>query len=112
SVTALHAASVPILAGTDANTLPGIALPLGTSLHRELELLVEAGLSSVDALRSQATRVLAAQYNRLLDRGVIAPGMRADLLLISGDPIANISTTRNIQRIWIAGVEYTNITTS
>ncbi|KAJ6598164.1 hypothetical protein DFH09DRAFT_903579 [Mycena vulgaris] len=104
----LHAASVPILAGTDANNAPApLGLPFGQSLHGELELLVEAGLSTVDALRSAT--VLAARHNLLFDRGVIAPGMRADLLLISGNPIANISATRNIQRVWIAGAEYLGV---
>jgi imidazolonepropionase-like amidohydrolase len=108
SAGALHAAKVPILAGTDANNVAGpFSLAFGSSLHTELELLVQAGLSPVEALRSAT--VLAAQHNLLFDRGVVAPGMRADLLLISGDPIANISATRDIQRVWIGGVEYTAI---
>ncbi|KAJ7687701.1 hypothetical protein B0H17DRAFT_1069526 [Mycena rosella] len=111
SVTRLRAAGVPILAGTDSNDLPApFTLPFGSSLHTELELLVQAGLSTVEALRSAT--VLAAHHNLLFDRGVVAPGMRADLLLISGDPIANISATRNIQRVWIAGVEYAGVETS
>ncbi|KAJ7499496.1 hypothetical protein FB451DRAFT_1347684 [Mycena latifolia] len=109
SVTRLRDASVPVLAGTDANTIGVLSLPFGSSLHTELELLVQAGLSPVEALRSAT--VLAAHHNRLPDRGVIAPGMRGDLLLISGDPIANISATRDIQRVWIAGVEYTGVST-
>ncbi|KAJ6607671.1 hydrolase [Mycena sp. CBHHK59/15] len=109
SVAVLHNARVPILAGTDSNVVGAgaLALAFGTSLHHELELLVEAGLSTVDALRSAT--VLAVQHNLLFDRGVIAPGMRADLLLIGGDPIANISATRNIQRVWVAGIEYADI---
>ncbi|KAJ7687695.1 hydrolase [Mycena rosella] len=104
----LATAGVPVLAGTDANDFPApFTLPFGSSLHAELERLVAAGLSSVEALRSAT--VLAAKHNRLFDRGVVAPGMRADLLLISGDPIANISATRNIQRVWIAGVEYAGV---
>ncbi|KAJ7887628.1 hypothetical protein B0H14DRAFT_3721419 [Mycena olivaceomarginata] len=108
SARALNAAKVPILAGTDANAIPSpFALAFGSSLHTELELLVQAGLSTVEALRSAT--VLAARHNLLFDRGVVAPGMRADLLLISGDPIANISATRDIQRVWIGGVEYTAV---
>ncbi|KAF7358490.1 Imidazolonepropionase [Mycena venus] len=108
SAGALNAAKVPILAGTDANNVPGpFSLAFGSSLHTELELLVQAGLSTVEALRSAT--VLAAQHNLLFDRGVVASGMRADLLLISGDPIANISATRDIQRVWIGGVEYTTV---
>ncbi|KAJ7871669.1 hypothetical protein B0H14DRAFT_3439381 [Mycena olivaceomarginata] len=108
SAGALIAAKVPILAGTDANATPTpYALAFGSSLHTELELLVQAGFSAVEALRS--AKVLAVQHNLLFDRGVVAPGMRADLLLISGDPIANISATWDIQRVWIGGVEYTPV---
>ncbi|KAJ6564643.1 hydrolase [Mycena capillaripes] len=110
NVALLHAAGVPILAGTDSNSIPGpFTLAYGSSLHTELELLVQAGLSTVEALR--ATTVLAARHNLLFDRGLVAPGMRADLLLISGDPIANISATRNIERVWIGGVEYADVVT-
>lgn len=106
SVAALHRAGVRILAGTDSNQTPGIPVqpPFGTSLHHELELLVQAGLSTVEALR--ATTSVAAQAYGLRDRGVIRLGARADLVLIDGDPIADIRTTRNIQRIWAGGIEY------
>lgn len=106
SVRTLHHATVPMLAGTDANDQTIIAkVPFGSSMHQELALLVEAGLSTVEAL--QAATLQAAKYWGLKDRGVIAPGMRADLLLIDGDPIADIKATRNIKRVWLAGVEYT-----
>src|SRR6201999_2434621 len=81
SVTALHKAGVPILAGTDAPN-PGTAH--GVSIHRELELLVRAGLSPIETLR--AATALPAHSFRLPDRGRIAPGLRADLLLVGGDP--------------------------
>ncbi|KAF8168638.1 hypothetical protein K438DRAFT_2064567, partial [Mycena galopus ATCC 62051] len=81
----------------------------GPGLYLELENLVGAGMSTVDVLRSAT--VLAAQHNLPFYRGVIASGMRADLLLISGDPIANILATRNIQRVWIAGMEYEDVAT-
>ena len=106
SVAELHRAGVPILAGTDANAGPGIPFSPrhGESLHDELELLIEAGLSTVEALR--AATVLPAQYFGLHDRGVIEPGRRADLVLIDGDPIADIRATRQIRRVWCAGVEH------
>jgi imidazolonepropionase-like amidohydrolase len=106
SVAALHRAGVPILAGTDANAGPGIPFSPrhGESLHDELELLIDAGLSTVEALR--AATVLPAQHFRLHDRGVIEPGRRADLVLIDGDPIADIRATRQIRRVWCAGVEH------
>ena len=103
-VTLLYNASVPILAGTDANTgSSGTPVSFGISLHGELELLNKAGLSTLDALRA-ATRRPAHSFG-LYDRGVIKPGYRADLVLIRGDPLANISNTRNIQRVWAGGIE-------
>ncbi|WP_269858939.1 amidohydrolase family protein [Streptomyces sp. RPT161] len=106
SVTALYQAGVPVLAGTDANSTPGSPahVPHGTSLHRELELLVDAGLTTVDALR--AATELPAQHFGLADRGAIEPGLRADLVLIDGDPVADIRATRRLRRIWCAGVEH------
>ncbi|MFB9467823.1 amidohydrolase family protein [Streptomyces cinereospinus] len=107
SVAALHRAGVTILAGSDANDAVGVPArpPFGESLHRELELLTGAGLSTVEALR--AATVLPARHFGLTDRGVIAPGRRADLVLLSGDPVADIRATRTIERVWCAGIEYT-----
>jgi imidazolonepropionase-like amidohydrolase len=99
-----HRAGVTILAGTDANQAPSAPAspPYGTSLHRELELLVDAGLSPADALRSAT--ILAAGHFGLSDRGVIAPGKRADLLLIDGDPLRDIGAVGKIAAVWCAGV--------
>jgi imidazolonepropionase-like amidohydrolase len=101
----MYRAGIPVLAGTDANSAPGAPaqVPHGSSMHRELELLVDAGLSTVDALR--AATVLPAKYFGLDDRGAIAPGRRADLLLVDGDPLAGITATRNVQGVWCGGVE-------
>ena len=98
-------AGVPILAGTDANAEPGSPSPVahGAALHDELELLTEAGLSTVDALR--AATELPAKHFRLPDRGAIRPGLRADLVLVDGDPVADIRATRAITRVWCAGVD-------
>ncbi|SHN23796.1 amidohydrolase family protein [Cryptosporangium aurantiacum] len=106
SVAALHRAGARILAGSDANTTPGVPVhpEFGSGLHHELELLVQAGLSPVDALRSAT--VLPASAFRLRDRGLIRPGYRADLVLIDGDPTADIRATRNIRHIWAGGIEY------
>ena len=95
----LYDAGVPILAGTDAPN-PGTAH--GASLHRELELLVTAGLPAEGALRA-ATSVPARVY-RLRDRGRIAPGLRADLVLVNGDPTGDILATRDIDTVWKRGV--------
>ena len=98
SVAALHAAGVDVLAGTDAGN-PGTAH--GASLHGELALLVRAGLTPVAALAA-ATSVPAHRFG-LEDRGRIAPGLRADLLLVEGDPTADIEATRAIAGIWKNG---------
>lgn len=106
SVTALHAAGVPILAGTDAFSGPApLPNPVthGPSLHHELALLVEAGLTERDALR--AATDLPARYFGLSDRGTVRPGLRADLILIDGDPLQNIKAISTIRRIWSAGAE-------
>ena len=61
------------------------------------------GLTPLEALR--AATIVAAEHFDLPDRGAIEPGRRADLVLISGDPLQNISATRSIGRVWIDGVE-------
>ncbi|MFC1408479.1 amidohydrolase family protein [Streptacidiphilus sp. N1-12] len=106
SVAALHRAGVRILAGTDSNHTPGIPVQpaYGSSLHHELELLVDAGLSPLEALRSATA--LPAQSFGYKDRGAVLPGYRADLVLVDGDPTTDITATRNIQRVWIRGIEY------
>ncbi|HEX8361187.1 MAG TPA: CIA30 family protein [Longimicrobium sp.] len=98
TVRQLKTAGVPILAGSDAPN-PGTAY--GAALHRELELLVDAGLTPIEALRS-ATSVPAEAF-RLRDRGRIAPGLRADLVLVDGDPTRDITATRAIAGVWKGG---------
>jgi imidazolonepropionase-like amidohydrolase len=98
SVRRLHAGGVVILAGTDAGNA-GTAH--GVSMHGELALLVEAGLSPTEALAA-ATSAPARAFG-LDDRGRIAPGLRADLVLVEGDPTADITATRAITRIWKNG---------
>jgi imidazolonepropionase-like amidohydrolase len=99
AVQQLKGAGVPILAGTDAPN-PGTAH--GVSMHRELELLVKAGLTPPEALAS-ATAIPAKEF-KLNDRGRVAAGLRADLLLVDGDPTTDILATRNIVAIWKNGV--------
>ncbi|MCJ1327990.1 hypothetical protein MMC10_004665 [Thelotrema lepadinum] len=105
NVALLHKAGIPILAGTDANETPAspIHLPFGESFHNELQLLVEASLSNIDVLR--AATILPAKYFNLDDRGVVAPGYRADLVLLSGNPLEDIAATKNIEKVWIGGIE-------
>ncbi|MFP5071095.1 amidohydrolase family protein [Pseudonocardia nantongensis] len=71
------------------------------TLHRELELLVAAGYTPLEALR--ATTALPARWFGLDDRGRIAPGLRADLLLVDGDPTVDLTATRAVRRVWIGG---------
>jgi imidazolonepropionase-like amidohydrolase len=94
----LKEARVPILAGTDSGN-PGTAY--GASLHREMELLVLAGLTPVEALQA-ATSVPAAKF-KLEGRGSIRPGMIADAVLANGDPTQNIRATRDIVSVWKGG---------
>jgi hypothetical protein len=68
-----------------------------------LELLVRAGLTPVEALHSGTSAAAAAFH--LDDRGQIAPGKRADLVLVNGDPTADIRNTRDIAAVWKVGHE-------
>lgn len=98
SVRRLHAAGVPINVGTDAGA---VFAAHGVSLLAELAHLTHAGLTPAQTL-SAATAVSAHRY-RLADRGRIAPGLRADLLLVNGDPSKDITTVRDIAKIWKNG---------
>jgi len=100
AVRMLKARHVPLLAGTDAPN-PGTAH--GVSMHGELELLVGAGMTPVEALTA-ATSTPAAAFH-LDDRGRIAAGKRADLLLVKGDPTTDIKATRDIVSVWKLGVQ-------
>jgi imidazolonepropionase-like amidohydrolase len=104
SAKALHEAGVDLLAGTDSGFNPGVVggVAHGASLHHELQLLVRAGLSPAQALR--AATALPARRFGLTDRGRIAPGLRADLVLVDGDPTADVGTTLNLRAVWRAGV--------
>lgn len=93
---------VPIVAGTDA-LVPGI-VP-GFSLHDELEALAKAGLSNRQVLDS-ATRLPAEWLGMIDDRGVVAEGKRADLLLLEGNPLEDIKNTRRIAGVIVAGKLY------
>ncbi len=99
SIRQLLAANVPVLAGTDA---PNPGTSHGISLHRELKLLVRAGLTPLQALAA-ATSVPAKAF-RIDDRGRIAKDLRADLLLVNGDPTKDITATRDIVAVWKGGV--------
>ncbi|MGP4099577.1 amidohydrolase family protein [Nonomuraea sp. KM90] len=99
SAAALLRAGVPLPAGTDATPFGPVH---GAGLHHELLLLTEAGLTPEEALAA-ATSVTAGCFG-LADRGRIAAGLRADLLLVDGDPTADITATRAIAGVWRGGV--------
>lgn len=94
----LHEAGVPLIAGTDAGIFTNIP---GSSMTRELELLVEAGLSPHEALAS-ATRISADTLG--FERtGVLVPGYRANLILLSDDPLNDISAVETPSAVMIGG---------
>lgn len=96
---ALHAAGVVLLAGSDA---PNPATAYGASLLHEIKLLVEAGLSTTEALQA-ATSVPAERFS-LADRGCLRDGCRADLVWVTGDPIRDIDALGGIEGVWKNGV--------
>jgi len=97
-----HRAGGIVLAGTDC---PNVAIVSGFSLHRELELLVRAGLSPMDAIVS-ATRKPAERLGKRDLFGTIAPGRAADLLLLGADPLADIRNIGRIERVIARGTVY------
>ncbi|MFC4113277.1 amidohydrolase family protein [Nonomuraea zeae] len=99
SAAALVRAGVPLLAGTDCTPFGPVH---GAGLHHELLLLTEAGLTAEEALAAATS--LTARCFDLADRGRIARGLRADLLLVEGDPTVDITATRAIAGVWRGGV--------
>jgi len=94
----MQQAGMRLLAGTDtgiAGTYPGF------DLHDELALLVSAGLTPMQALQS-ATRN-AAEFLQDSHSGLVAPGRRADLVLLEADPLEDIRNTRKISAVVVGG---------
>ena len=94
-----HEAGVPLLAGTDA---PMPNLWPGSSLHDELGLLVEAGLTPAEALRA-ATLAPARFLGVDAEIGTVAVGKRADLVLLDENPLVDIAATRRIRAVALRG---------
>ncbi|MCJ2184847.1 CIA30 family protein [Novosphingobium sp. 1949] len=99
NVKVLFDAGVPIALGTDAG-MPGT--PHGASTLHELELLVKAGLTPSQALVA-GTRTSAQILRVAKDRGTIAVGKRADLVLFSGKPWQDIGDIHKLYRVYIDG---------
>lgn len=97
---ALADAGVPLLAGTDANGA-GFVIP-GFALHDEFDLLADAGLAPLAILRS-ATTAPARFFGLSAEAGQVAPGYRADLVLLASDPLASHRALRDITAVARAG---------
>lgn len=92
-----------LLAGLDPTGMGGVLAGFGD--QREIELLVEAGFSPIEAIHIATYN--GAQYLGELDRiGTIAPGKQADLVVIKGDPSKNISDIENIETVFKDGIGY------
>ncbi len=98
-VQAFAAAGIPVLAGTDT-PVPGMVA--GFALHDELEAMARYGLSNRQVLEG-ATRLPAEWLGVAGDRGVVAVGKRADLLLLDADPMADVANTRKIAAVVVGG---------
>lgn len=91
----LAAGGVPVVLGTDTGnpyTYPGY------SVHRELELLVQAGLTPMQAIEA-GTRRAAEMLGKQHEFGTVTPGKRADLLVLAADPLADIRNTRSLEMV-------------
>lgn len=98
-VKAFRKEGVPIVAGTDAGS-SGVVW--GFSLHDEMRLLVEAGLTTEEAL-SAATRLPATWLGLDGVVGTVEPGKLADLVMLEADPLAEIGNTRKISGVFVNG---------
>lgn len=99
----MHRAGVQFLAGTDANGWNPVYPGFG--LHEELALLVESGLTPMEALQS-ATRNPAMYFGRLDSMGTIEKGKSADLVLLDADPLIDIHNTQKIAGVIMKGRYY------
>ena len=95
-----------LLAGHTEHPQPAAVPAAGhLGLHRELRHLVRAGLTPSEAIRAATldpARFLAGEDRP--DFGAVAPGMRADLLLVAGDPSADVGALERIREVFVAGV--------
>ncbi|PCJ83830.1 MAG: hypothetical protein COA52_18275 [Hyphomicrobiales bacterium] len=103
-ISALHKADVPLLIGTDTS-IDGI---MPSHIHRELELLVEAGFTPFDALKAATVNAAMSADRMGIDGefGQIEVGKRADLLMLSQNPLDNVGATRHRLGVMLRGVWY------
>ncbi|CAN9142435.1 unnamed protein product [Alternaria alternata] len=97
----LREAGVDIVCGSDSAG-PAVGTAFGLSMHHELYLLVnKVDMTPAEALRS-ATSLIAKRF-KFTDRGRLAEGLNADLLLVEGNPLEDIDATLNIRGVWREG---------
>jgi imidazolonepropionase-like amidohydrolase len=94
----MNRAGVRLLAGSDSLDRYNF---VGTSLHRELSMLVSAGLTPLEALQSVTRN--AAEFLVIANSGQISTGYRADLVLLDGDPTKDITNTGKIAAVILRG---------
>jgi imidazolonepropionase-like amidohydrolase len=92
-----------LIAGTDPTGGGGV-IP-GYSNQRQIELLVEAGFSPLEAIRI-ATMNGATYLGREAAIGSIAAGKQADLVIVNGNPAASIADVRNVETVFRQGIGY------
>jgi len=95
----LYEAGVKIGFGTDSGAIP-LRIP-GFAEHRELQLMVQSGLSPLQALTCATGR--AAELLGLTDRGELRPGKLADFVILTANPLEDISNTEKIDAVWYRG---------
>jgi imidazolonepropionase-like amidohydrolase len=95
---ALHRAGIPVVAGTD-QTVPG------HSLHREIELYVQAGFTPMEAIQA-ATIVSARAMGLDEESGTVEKGKRGDVILVDGNPLDDIHQLRNVEYVITNGIMF------
>jgi hypothetical protein len=97
----MHKAGIPVLAGTDVGWYNAYSYP-GFELHYELQLLVRAGLTPLEALQT-ATLNSARFLGKTKDLGTIAKGKLADMVLLTANPLEDIRNTEKIDAVFVNG---------
>ena len=103
----MQSSGVGLLAGSDSGASNNFTFP-GWTLHRELELLVEIGLSPMEALQT-ATRNPARFLGELLRNGTVEPGKTANLVLLTANPLEDIRNTQKIDSVVLKGKLLTRV---
>jgi imidazolonepropionase-like amidohydrolase len=105
SVAKLNGAGVKIILGSDTGLEDH---PFGYAEQKELQFMVEAGMTPMQVIVAATSR--AAEFLALPDRGALAPGKRADLLVLDANPLDDIRGTRRIAKLYLAGAEINRAT--